>query len=105
MKHDIDIALVEEIEDIDESLKTKVLSRHLEGGTSHRAVFEWIRDWMKRSNEMVSCCIFITDMFSDISPWQDLVDPMIPRIWLCPKEIVDRKEYDLSIKGEVIGIK
>lgn len=105
LKHDIDIALVEEIEDIDESLKTKVLSRHLEGGTSHRAVFEWIRDWMKRSNEMVSCCIFITDMFSDISHWQDLVDPMIPRIWLCPKEIVDRKEYDLSIKGEVIGIK
>lgn len=104
LKHDTDISAVEEIEDIsDDSLKT-LLTRESCGGTSHKAVFEWIRDYARthREDDRISCYIGITDLESDIEHCQNILPDTVPAIYLCPMNY--DKSYDTGINGKVIPI-
>ena len=102
IKHDTQIVSVDEFTDIDDDIKNMVLTRKTEGGTSHKEVFEFIRDYQKRNDEMISCCIFMTDLYSDIEETQNIIKDEIPRIYLCPTSCKDNDHS--KIKGKIIGI-
>jgi len=102
VKHDTKIVSVDEFTEIDDEIKNMALTRKTDGGTSHKEVFEFIRDYQKRNDEVISCCIFITDLWSDIESTQSIIRDDIPRIYLCPMSCI--KDDHLKIKGKIIGI-
>ena len=50
----------------------------------------------------ISCCIFITDMISDIENYQDIISNEIPIIYLSDKSNIDNSSSE--IKGIKIPI-
>lgn len=104
IKHDVKITSVNEIEELDDEALKILLKRDTVGGTSHKKVFQFIRDYEKnnKENERISCCIFITDMMSDIKQTQDIIPSYIPKIWLTPPS--SAKLFDGSVSGKIIPI-
>lgn len=104
IKHDTLITSINEFDEINDDVKNLLLTRDSKGGTSHQKVFEWIRDFDRKHNfeERISCCIFITDMQSDIAECQDILNDKIPRIWLYPSAVDD---YVQSKCKSIIGRK
>lgn len=102
LKHDTAIVSVNEFTDIDDRVKDMVMTRKTSGGTSHKEVFEFIRDYQKKNDDLISCCIFMTDLWSDIETTQNIINGEIPRIYLCPQSCV--KGDHPGIKGKIIGI-
>ena len=91
LKHDVEISTIDVLEDekVTELDEKMLLTRTASGGTSHKKVFEYIRDYNKQHEEgdpeRISACIFITDMESDIPETQNIAPVNIPRIWLVPR--------------------
>ena len=103
LKHDTKIVSINEIEDITDDVKNMLLTRKTAGGTSHVDVFQYIRDYSKtHDDDRISCCIFISDLYSDIEESQNIINDTIPRIYLCPKACMNQDHS--RIKGKIIGI-
>lgn len=102
IKHDTEIANIEEFEELTEENINNLFTRKSCGGTSHKAVFEYIAKYNKEHyEEKISCYIGITDMDSDIDSYQTIVPANVPVIYLVPFNI-DRT-YE-GINGKVIPI-
>jgi predicted metal-dependent peptidase len=102
IKHDHTITKVYEFEEITDDVIEILVKRERCGGTSHKEVFEYLRDYRKNNRgEIISCYIGITDMESDIEEYQKLIPSEIPTIYLAPANI-DRDWHE--IKGKVIPI-
>lgn len=102
LKHDTQIANIEEFEELNEDIVKNLFTRKSCGGTSHKAVFEYIKKYNKEHyDEKISCYIGITDMDSDIEQYQDIVPANVPVIYLVPFNIDGTYE---QIKGKVIPI-
>lgn len=88
IKHDTEITSVEEFEEIDDQVKRSLMTRNSNGGTSHQAVFKWINayDTDESHEDRISCCIFITDLCSDIQGCQQTVRDDLPKIYIYPKD-------------------
>jgi hypothetical protein len=108
LKHDVKITSVKEFTEADDGLKNHLLERESFGGTSHEDVFNWIKHYSKKhlDEDMISCCIFITDMESDIEETQSIIDDSIPRIYLVPSSYERHAKESRSnkIKGKIIAI-
>lgn len=107
LKHDTSISEVYEIEELDERAKEILLKRSSMGGTSHKEVFEWIRDYhikTKDSDERISCLIFITDLWSDIVEHQEIVPNGLPKIYLAPLSSTEENSLVSNIKGSIIPV-
>lgn len=103
IRHDTSIVSVDEFTEVDDRVRDMALTRKAMGGTSHREVFEFIRGYQTREDGQVSCCVFITDMCSDIEETQGIIRDDIPRIYLCPMQVKEKGLHP-KVKGEVIGI-
>lgn len=105
LKHDTKITSMKEFLNIDEQAIQYLLKRESQGGTSHKEIFEWILNYSKlhQDNEKISCCIFITDLCSDISKYQDIIDNSIPIIYLSNINDIN-SSYGIDVKGIKIPI-
>ena len=102
IKHDHSIVKIEEYDEITPEAMTSILTREAFGGTSHKEVFEFLRDYqIKHRDEKVSCFISITDMESDILETQDIVPADIPIIYITPEKYSNTNS---NIKGKVIPV-
>lgn len=104
IKHDTDIVSIDEFEELNDDARKILLTRGACGGTSHKKVFEWIKDYyVKHKNDdenKISCVIYITDMYSDIEEYQDIVPTQVPEVYLTT---VNEKHTD-KIKGLIIPV-
>lgn len=102
IKHDTEISKTYEFEELNDDTIKSLFTREHCGGTSHKAVFEFLRDYQKKHrDDKISCYIGITDMESDIEHCQDIIPGDVPVIYLTPINY----ERDWSdIKGKVIPI-
>lgn len=104
LKHDTDITDIRAFEDIDEDVVKYLKTRARCGGTSHKEVFEYLRDYKKNfPEEDISCFIGITDLDSDIEETQNIVPEKTPMIWLAPIGAVEYHK-DSRIKGKIIPV-
>lgn len=104
LKHDTDITDIKAFEDIDDDVVKYVKTRARCGGTSHKEVFEYLRDYKKNfPEEDISCFIGITDLDSDIEQYQHLVPEKTPMVWLAPIGAVEYHK-DSKIKGKIIPV-
>jgi predicted metal-dependent peptidase len=103
IKHDTEIKSVFEFEDMNDEAMKVLLTRESYGGTSHKDVFKWIKDYQysHQDEDKISCCIFISDLYSDIENYQDDIQN-VPLIYISPKDSV--KKFQSSIKGILIPI-
>ena len=104
IKHDTDIVSVNEFEDLNDEAKKILLTRESCGGTSHKAVFEWVREYFinnKDTENAISCFISITDMYSDIEEYQNIIPNKVPTIYLTPEGC--EKEHK-SVRGVIIPV-
>ena len=102
IKHDEKILKVYEFEEINDDVIKCLCYREVCGGTSHKEVFEFLRDYKKNhSGEDISCYIGISDLISDIEITQDIIPSNIPIVWLAP---VGNESYFNNIKGKIIPI-
>lgn len=104
LKHDTQISSVYEFEELNDGAKKILLTRDSYGGTSHKDVFEWISKYDKNHQDenKISCCIFITDMDSDIKKYQNILNKYLPKIYLAPISAI--KSYENEINGILIPI-
>ena len=104
LKHDTEISKIYEIEELDDKAKNILLERSSCGGTSHKDVFEWIKNYhikTKDSDDRISCIISISDLDSDIEETQDIVPNSLPKIYLAPVGCVS---HHPQIKGTIIPV-
>lgn len=102
LKHDTKITSVETFEDISADVLKDINTRKSYGGTSHKEIFEYLKDYRKNNrDERISCYIGITDMESDIEQNQNIIPGNIPIIYLSPYKI--DKSYE-KINGKIIPI-
>lgn len=104
IKHDTKISSINEFDEINEDTKKLLLTRESNGGTSHKDVFEWISkyDSTHLDEDKISCCIFITDMFSDIEMYQNILNKNIPKIYLTSPLSIEH--FNNRIDGILIPI-
>jgi hypothetical protein len=104
LKHDTKITSIKEFNEMNDDAIQYLLTRDSFGGTSHKEIFEWINDYCKKHQDenKISCCIFITDMISDIENYQDIISNEIPIIYLSDKSNIDSSSS--NIKGIKIPI-
>ena len=101
IKHDTKITAIREIKNADDDDLAFILTRESSGGTSHRDVFEYIKNYIEvNGDDEMGCCIFITDMESDIEYAQTLIPSKIPCIYLTTNKYYNSK----NINGKVILI-
>ena len=102
IKHDTKITSIKEFEDLtDEALK-HILTRESCGGTSHKEVFEFLKNYRKEyKNETISCFISITDMESDIETYQSEIPSEVPVIYLTP---INYSRDFSNINGKIIPV-
>lgn len=102
IKHDESIGKIYEFEEINDDIIKVLQTRESYGGTSHKEVFEYIRDYRKtHAGELISCYIGITDMYSDIEEYQNLIPSNVPTIYLAPAASENKFP---GIKGRIIPI-
>ena len=102
IKHDTEIKKIYEFEEINEEVINCLKNRESCGGTSHKAVFEYLHNYQKEHfGEMISCYIGISDLCSDIQEYQNLIPSTVPVIWLTP---MDYNDYSKGIEGKIIPI-
>ena len=100
IKHDYNIGWKKLYETVDDVNIDELLERKHCGGTSHKEVFEFINDFVRRdSDNMVSAYIGITDMDSDIERCQNNIPFGIPVIYITNN---DRKHP--KVEGKIIKI-
>lgn len=105
LKHDTKITSVNEFEEIDDDVINKFLVRESFGGTSHKEVFEYIHNYIKKNDNEVSCCIFITDLESDIIEFQHLLPSDVPKIYLTTNNSIFKNKYlQDHLDGKIILI-
>jgi hypothetical protein len=104
LKHDTNIVSVEEFTDITNGVMKSLFERQAFGGTSHKKVFEFLREYQEnhRDEERISCYIGITDMESDIIDYQKIIPANLPVIYLAPYETVS--QYKDAVNGTVIPV-
>ena len=103
IKHDTEIVEINKFEEINDEVIKKICERKACGGTSHKEVFEYLRDYKESDqNHPISCFIGITDMYSDIEQYQSLVPTKIPMIWLVP--VNDCEAHEATVRGKIIPI-
>ena len=104
LKHDTEITDVKGFEDMDDDVAKYLRTRARCGGTSHKEVFEYLRDYKKNfPEEDISCFIGITDLDSDIEQYQNIVPEKTPMVWLAPIGAVEYHK-DSKIKGKIIPV-
>lgn len=103
LKHDTKISSINEFEELDENARKMLLTRDSCGGTSHKEIFEWINEYDKKhiDENRISCCIFITDMYSDIENYQHIIKHL-PKIYLTTPNSAEN--YDKKVEGVLIPI-
>lgn len=105
LKHDTDIQYEGQFEELNDDVIKMLCTRSTCGGTSHKAVFEYINEYWKKTRmddtDKISCCIFMTDCCSDIQDTQDIVPNEIPMVYLVPEEGMS---YTQNIRGKIIPI-
>lgn len=104
IKHDTKIKNITEIEELDDKAIKSLVERDACGGTSHEEVFKWIRDYYiktKDSDERISCIISITDLWSDIEDYQNIIPDNLPKIYLTP---IGNENKFPKIKGTIIPV-
>lgn len=104
IKHDFDIVSVNEFEELNDEAKKILLTRESFGGTSHKEVFKWVKEYFinhKDGEDAISCFISITDMESDIEENQDIIPSKVPVIYLTPEGCEKRHS---SVKGVIIPV-
>ena len=104
IKHDYNIVSINEFNELDEKAKNILLTREAGGGTSHKEVFEWVKDYYiknKDTEDAISCFISITDMESDIEKNQDIIPNKIPIIYIAPEGC---EKHHKSVKGVIIPV-
>lgn len=104
IKHDINIVEVKEFEEVSDNVKQMLLTRAANGGTSHKAVFDFLIDYYKKhryDEDKISCFISITDGCSDIQEYQNDIPGDIPLVYLAPANCLN---YFEGVKGQIIPI-
>lgn len=102
IKHDTKIGAVKEFEEMDDDVVKFIYTRHSDGGTSHKEVFEYVKKYQEEhTNEEISCFIGITDLYSDVETTQDILPSKIPVIWLTPISAYSKIQ---GIKGKIIPV-
>lgn len=102
IKHDTVISNISEFDELTPDILTALTTRESFGGTSHKAVFEYIRSYkFNNPDENISCYIGITDLESDIESTQKLIPNNVPIIYLTPYKI---DNHLCNIKGQIIPI-
>ena len=105
IKHDTDIVSVNEFEELNDEARKILLTRGACGGTSHEKVFEWVKDYYIKHKDddenKISCVIYITDMYSDIEEFQNIVPPPVPEVYLTT---VNDNINTKKIKGLIIPV-
>ena len=102
IKHDVEISSVKEFEHLDKDVIQHILTRESSGGTSHKHVFEYIKEYIKYNQ--ISCYIGITDMESDIENNQNIIPTNIPVFWLCPTKYYKIYKNNNTIRGQLIPL-
>ena len=103
ISHDSKITSINEFEEVTDDIFNSLLERKSCGGTSHKDVFEYIREYrINNRDDKISCYIGITDMESDIEKTQKIIPSDIPVIYLVPMKYT--KESYNEIKGKVIPV-
>lgn len=101
IKHDVKITSIKQFDNLNyDQLNSYLLTRESIGGTSHKDVFDYIKQLLKDSENQISCYIGITDLESDIKVNQDIIPPQLPIFWLCPQ-----KSYNEYVGKEIRGQK
>ena len=102
IKHDTSISKIYEFEEISDDIINVLKTRESCGGTSHKQVFEYLRDYKKtHNNDMISCYIGISDLESDIEDYQNIIPSNIPVLYLAP---INSENHFNNIKGRIIPI-
>lgn len=102
LKHDTEISSEETFEELSADTLKQISVRASCGGTSHKDVFEYLKEYRKKNrDERISCYIGITDMESDIEQYQNIIPADIPIIYLTPYKF--DKNYE-QINGKIIPI-
>ena len=105
LKHDTEIQYEGQFEELNDDVIKMLCTRATCGGTSHKAVFEYINEYWKKTRmddtDKISCCIFLTDCCSDIQDTQDIVPNEIPMVYLVPE---NGMSYTQNIRGKIIPI-
>ena len=106
LKHDTEIVSNEEFEELNDEVIKGICMRAASGGTSHKPVFEFIKEYAKShpyEEDVISCVILMSDCCSDIQQYQDLVPSKTPMIYLVPAADIETG-YTEGIKGKIIPI-
>lgn len=102
IKHDTKINQITKFEEITADITEEICTRASCGGTSHKEVFEYLRDYKESDlNGPISCFIGISDLESDIETYQQIVPSKIPMLWLVPNNMDDNQP---NINGKIIYI-
>lgn len=104
LKHDTEIQYEGEFEDLNDDVIKMLCTRATCGGTSHKAVFDYIADYNKKhryEDDTISCVILMTDCCSDIQDTQSIVPSTIPMVYLVPEAGMS---YTKGIRGKIIPI-
>lgn len=102
ISHDTEITSVEEFEELNDDILQSLHYRKSMGGTSHKAVFEYIKEYqLKHRDDRISCYIGITDMDSDIEENQTIIPANVPIIYLTPVNYY--RNYE-NVNGKVIQV-
>lgn len=104
LQHDTKISNIFKFEELDDNAINIICERKTCGGTSHKEIFEYLRDYKESEiNDPISCFIGITDLESDVEVYQDIVPSKIPMMWLVPNADVNEAKYK-DITGKIIPI-
>lgn len=102
IKHDHQISSIKKFDELTPEVVEDICTRGSCGGTSHKEVFEYLRDYKESdTNGPISCFIGITDLESDVESYQDIIPSKIPTLWLVPYA---KEERFPGINGKVIPI-
>ena len=104
LKHDTEIQYEGEFEDLNDDVIKMLCTRATCGGTSHKAVFDYITNYYRRNRydeDAISCVILMTDCCSDIQDTQSVIPSDVPMIYLVPEAGLN---YTKGINGKIIPI-
>ena len=81
-----------------------ILKRESCSNNTHKDIYKCINnyDMTHIKKEKISCCIFITDMFSDIEEYQNIMSSKLSKIYLTLPSSIEY--YDKKVKGILIPI-
>ena len=99
IRHSVDIAPIERYksDEIGEKEQQEICTRKQCGGTSHEYVFKEVKRLYEEEDNIISCLICITDLWSDILKYQHIIPQDIPVIYIVTND------YNKDILKELNG--